>query len=296
MNKRAKSLIVLFLAFLLGSCFSIDSVQAQNDKLILEVTKRCDIQYAGDNCVAELKITNNTGKVLDGETSLHIGYQGICGDGSFDGEGIEARFSIIDNNWLNFSGWENGTTTVSGFSIAKGETQPKLKIETHPALCPGEYTFSLELKGTTEKEEYITPPVVLAVIGGGGGYSFNRIEEQEEEPAQISEEIEAGKEEEKPVYVFEEASEDREEEEEKKSTEEFEEVRPLENSDEEAVRGRTYTEAEEEPVVESVETGLGWLLAGIGNLFRLENLWWLLLLFIIIIIILYWLSRKKKRK
>jgi len=100
--------------------------------------------------------------------------------------------------------------------------------------------------------------------------------------------------------------------------EEFEEVRPLENSDdEEVVRGRTSTEAEEEPfyaeategkeerlleipsfveVQEAGEAGLGWLLAAIGDLFRLENLWWLLLLLIIIIIILYWLSRKKKRK
>jgi len=44
------------------------------------------------------------------------------------------------------------------------------------------------------------------------------------------------------------------------------------------------------------ETGLGWLFAAIGDLFRLENLWWLLLLLLLIIIILYWLSRKKKRK
>lgn len=170
MNKISKNLLVLFLAILLGSCFSIFSAQAQNDELILEVTKECNIKYTGDSCVAELKITNNIGKVLDGEVFLHIDYKGICGDGSFDGEGIEARFSIIDNNWLNFSGWENGTTAVLGFEIAKGETQQKLKIETVSNLCPGEYTFNLKLKGTTEKEEYITPPVVLAVIGGGGGY------------------------------------------------------------------------------------------------------------------------------
>jgi len=98
--------------------------------------------------------------------------------------------------------------------------------------------------------------------------------------------------------------------------EEFEEVRPLENLDQEAVRGRTSTEAEQgvggqeeelafaeasagkEEVVEGEETGgPNWLFAAIGDLFfRLENLWWLLLLLIIIIIILYWLSRKKKRK
>ncbi len=170
MNKISKSLIVLFLAFLLGSCFVIFSVQAQNDKLILEVSQGCDIEYTGDSCVAELKLTNNTDEILDGETFLHIDYKGICGDGFFDGEGIEAQFSIADNSWLDFLGWENGTTAISDFEIAKGETQPRLKIETHSALCPGEYIFNLELKGTTEKEEYIPPPVVLAVIGGGGGY------------------------------------------------------------------------------------------------------------------------------
>ncbi len=168
MNKVSKNLLVLFLAFLLGSCFSIFSAQAQDDNFILEVTKKCDFQYSGDSCIAELKITNNTGKVLDGEASLSIDYQGVCGDGPFDGVGIEANYQESqDKNWLNFSGWENGTTTVSGFSIAKGETQPKLKIETHPALCPGEYTFSLELKGG----EYIAPPVVIGGGGGGGNIS-----------------------------------------------------------------------------------------------------------------------------
>lgn len=143
----------------MGSCFSIDFVQAQNNELILEVTEECNFQYSGDNCVAELKLTNNAGKVLNGEASLHIDYLGICGDGPFDGEGIKAQFSVIDNNWLNFSGWETGTTAVSGFEIAKGETQPKLKIETVPNLCPGKYTFTLGLEGA------------LPVVVGGGGYT-----------------------------------------------------------------------------------------------------------------------------
>ncbi|XOB40881.1 MAG: hypothetical protein ACKKMW_02330 [Candidatus Nealsonbacteria bacterium] len=168
MNKISKSLIVLFLAFLFGSSFGIFSIQAQNDKLILEVIMECDIQYTGNSCIAELKLTNNTGEILDGETYLHIDYKGICGDGFFDGEGIEAQFSITDNSWLDFSGWENGTTAVSGFEIAKDETQSELKIKTVSNLCPGEYIFILELKGTTDKEEYITPPVV---IGGSGYYT-----------------------------------------------------------------------------------------------------------------------------
>lgn len=166
MNKETKSSIVLSLAFLLGISFVIFPIQAQNDKLILGVSEECDIQYSGNSCIAELKLTNNTGEILDGEIYLHIDYRGICEDGFFDGEGIEAQFSIADNSWLDFSGWENGTTVVSGFEITKDETQSKLKINTVSSLCPGEYAFTLALKGTSDKEEYITPPVVI----GGSGY------------------------------------------------------------------------------------------------------------------------------
>ncbi|MCP6718050.1 MAG: hypothetical protein KJI70_00680 [Patescibacteria group bacterium] len=166
MNKISKSLIVLFLAFLFGSSFGIFSIQAQNDKLILELSsKECDIQYSGESCIIELKLTNNTDKILNGETSLHIDYKGICGDGFFDGEGIKAQFSITDNSWLDFLGWKDGTTAVSGFEIVKGETQSKLKIKTASNLCPGEYTFILELKGTTAEEEYTSIPLVMIQIG-----------------------------------------------------------------------------------------------------------------------------------
>ncbi|GAI39971.1 unnamed protein product, partial [marine sediment metagenome] len=64
---------------------------------------------------------------------------------------------------------EDGTTTVSGFEIAKGKTYPKLKIKTASNLCPGEYTFILGLKGTTDKEEYPSPLIVIGGGGGGGG-------------------------------------------------------------------------------------------------------------------------------
>ena len=167
MNKLSKSLIVLFLAFLLGSCFGIDFVQAQNNETNLKIIKECNIQYVGESCVVELKLINKTGKVLDGKASLHINYQGICSNNElvdFDGEGIEAQFSINSGEWLNFTGWKNGTTTVSGFNIAKGETQSSLKIKTHPALCPGGYTFIFSLKGTFEEEEYITPPVAAGGV------------------------------------------------------------------------------------------------------------------------------------
>jgi len=100
---------------------------------------------------------------------LYIDYQGICSNNQlidFDGEGIEAQFHV--DNWLNLIGWKNGTSKASGFTIAKNETHPKLKVKTVPNLCPGDYAFLLEIKGTTEEgEEYTTPPVVS---GGGGGY------------------------------------------------------------------------------------------------------------------------------
>ncbi len=160
-----KSLILVALILSIGGGFSIGLAKAESG-LILEVTQECNIQNAGNNCVTELKITNNTGKVLDGEAFLHIDYQdyqGVCSNNNelrnFDGVGIEAYYQESqDKNWLDFSDdWEEGTTTVSGFDIAEGETKPKLKIKTDSALCPGEYTFTLTLEGTVETgEEYTT--------------------------------------------------------------------------------------------------------------------------------------------
>lgn len=169
MNKLNIKLFVLTLALIIGGSFAICPIQAQGTELSLEVAQSCNILYSGDNCIADLEMTNSAGKVLDGEASLSIDYLGICGDGPFDGQGITAQFSINNVDWLNFSGWENGTTAVSDFEIAKDETQPKLKIETVPNLCPGEYTFNLKLKGTFEEEEYIAPLVVMSGGGGGGG-------------------------------------------------------------------------------------------------------------------------------
>ena len=163
MKKDILKFLSLFISIiLLSSVFYISSAHAENG-ISLEVTKECDIQYAGDSCVAELKLFNKTGKVLDGTAILHIDYQGICGDGPFDGEGIKVWY----NDSLSDSDWNNGEITFSGFNIAKGETQPKLKIKTASNLCPGTYNFTLTLKGIAETgEEYTTTPTT---IGGGGG-------------------------------------------------------------------------------------------------------------------------------
>jgi len=167
MNKSSK----IFLFFTTVLLVNLGIVQAQENQLVLQVNQQCSIETSGESCIAELTLTNNTGYVLDGEAFLHIDYQGPCSNNQlidFDGEGIEAKFYL--DNWLNFSNWENGTTKASGFAIAKNETHPKLKVETVPNLCPGDYTFLLEIKGTTEEgEEYTTPPVVSG--GGGGSYS-----------------------------------------------------------------------------------------------------------------------------
>ena len=172
MNQLTKKLFILILTLIMGSCFGIYSIQAQNNELILDISKECDIQYTGDSCIAELKLINNTDKVLDGEAILHIDYRGTCSNNeleNFDGEGVRAQFSNNDK-WLNLSGWEDGMAMASGFDIVKGETQAKLKIETVSNLCPGNYTFTLTLKGTTETgEEYKTTPTI---VGGGGGGLF----------------------------------------------------------------------------------------------------------------------------
>ena len=98
------------------------------------------------------------------------------------------------------------------------------------------------------------------------------------------------------------------EQEEEEEEEEEEEIIIVERETEQGIGEQEEEEEEEEEekegllgmpgfveIQEAGEAGLSWLLAAIGDLFRLENLWWLLLLLIIIIIILYWLSRKKKR-
>ncbi len=287
MNKASKSLLVVSLILLFGSCFGIDFAQAQNNELILEVTKKCDIQYTGDSCVAELKIANNTGKILDGEAGLHIDYKGICNNNelsNFDGEGIEAQFSIIDNDWLDFSGWENGTTAVSSFEIANGETQPKIEIETAPNLCPGEYTFSLELKGTTKEEEYTASSIVIGG-GGGGGWGVRIMPSVNEPETAGTEKINEEGGEVKGAYT-------------EKEQNGKEAWIP-------ASAGMTKGDAETTEKSNSIETeregdktsALG-LEATIGEVFnKFKNLYWLLIILLIIIIlflIAYILLKRKK--
>ncbi len=97
------------------------------------------------------------------------------------------------------------------------------------------------------------------------------IKEEVEEKG-IREKEEEEKEEEKPGPIVGEEEEEEEEEE----------------GEEEIVIGEEKKE-EEKP-----KKDMGWLLATIGNLFKLENLWWILILFVAILIVLF-LLRKKRR-
>jgi hypothetical protein len=158
MIKKTKIFIpVLIIEIMLG--FGL--VEASGGELVLEALNSCSIKSAGNSCVADLKIMNDTDKELDGEMFLNIKYQGICGSGLFDGEGINAEFSAGDGDWLDFLGWNNGTTVASGFNIGNNESRAKIKIKTVSNLCPGLYIFDLALKG----EGYISAPIRIGMSG-----------------------------------------------------------------------------------------------------------------------------------
>jgi len=164
MRKFKKILyIIALVAFYFN--LSVVPVGAASD-LILEKIIDCGMVYMGDSCVVEMKVTNNTKKVLEGKFDFSVQYK----EELFDGEGILAKFlpDIATNNWLSSSAWVEGIVVFTGFNIAVGETFILLEIDTHPALCPGEYSFVFSLTGIADNgEEYIALPV----YGGGGGSS-----------------------------------------------------------------------------------------------------------------------------
>jgi len=162
MNKNFFKLILLGLIIILGSGIFVSPVRAGNGLVLEIIGERCNIEYSGNSCTVELEITNTTGEVLDGEALLSIDYNNI----PFDGKGITARFDGQDFS----NGWDNGTTTISGFDIKKDKTYPELEINTAPNLCPGKYVFTLTIKGTSEGGEEYTVSVNSG--GGGGGYYY----------------------------------------------------------------------------------------------------------------------------
>ncbi len=187
MNNRIKNIIIFLVVVSFTAVFFTSNALANG--LSITVKKECDIEYMGENCVVEMTVNNTTGNDLDGEAIFHADFNGS----NFDGIGITPYFLIKDSGWLGFGTWTNGDTSTGqeAFIIEAGESSAELKINTHPALYPGNYKFSLTLEGTTqeeeeeeeEEEEYTT----TTDVGGGGGGTTGTEEETEEETTEEEE-------------------------------------------------------------------------------------------------------------
>ena len=142
--------------------------------LTLKVVKECNIKYAGDSCETYLDLNNETGKVLDGEAMLSVGYNGECKNTSL--EGIGAQFSIVTNDLKKFPNWENNISSISDFKINTGNSKLSININSIPNLCPGQYTFNFQIIGKNGIDEYTTPPIVINSNSAvGGQYNTNYI-------------------------------------------------------------------------------------------------------------------------
>lgn len=113
-------------------------------ELELEQLNSCELAYAGDICTIDLNLTNNVEDMLVDATFI-VDYTGMCGD-SWDGIGITAKLNheVLDTQ----------------FNFPSGLTPLELDIDTDNALCPGSYSFRLELAGEDN-----------VVSSGGGGFS-----------------------------------------------------------------------------------------------------------------------------
>lgn len=121
---------------LLGTCFSMTSVHASN-KLKLEFLNDCIIQYAGNDCISEIKLTNNTNEPFNGTATLTMYHH----DELFDGQGIDVLYNDTTSTW------QNGTITFPTFTIKQGINLHILTIQTNIALVPGQYDYTLSIGG-----------------------------------------------------------------------------------------------------------------------------------------------------
>lgn len=117
--------------------------------LELEKLNSCELTYAGESCVVDMNLISNEANCI--EATMIINYSGQCGD-SYDGIGIVSK---LNNKVLD-----------TQLDISSGLNKLQLDIETATGLCPGEYSFELQLG--YEKE-------VVASISSGGFY----LEEEE---------------------------------------------------------------------------------------------------------------------
>lgn len=154
MNKNKLKLFGWLFTVFLGIGFVFSPAQAQG-VLSLQVLEDCNLSYAGNSCEGILELENNTEEKMLGTAFLHINYQGVCSNNeprNFDGVGIDPRF-YMNGNWQDFSAWQEGTTTVSGLEINPGESEIRIKLDTHVALCPGDYDLTVTVKANYEGEE-----------------------------------------------------------------------------------------------------------------------------------------------
>ena len=151
---------------LLGCCSGVYYSQSQSKDLHLSVAKQCYLKYSGDNCEEVYEITNTTTEDLNGNATLHIDYEGICGNVNFDGEGIEVKY----NNNIPNTKWINGSISFSDFTISKGHSFSVIKMNTDVALCPGTYTYTFILTGIAD---------IQYSSSGSGGFVFPTPESKE---------------------------------------------------------------------------------------------------------------------
>jgi hypothetical protein len=163
MTNKIKKIIrysLFFLVFVLSLLISYfifsKKVEARTNDLKLKVIKECNIYYSGDSCISNLDLTNEN-KELDGLSFLEVKYEGECINKKFDGKGLETKLFISDK-WLNFSNWDKGIASTETFKIKEGKSKAVFNADSSINLCPGKYTFSLEIRGTetNEKEKHRT--------------------------------------------------------------------------------------------------------------------------------------------
>ena len=162
MNKLIKTFI-FGLVTLIGIGAFANTVQANSDLIVELMSPSWNTIYGGETKLADLKIINNTGHLLDGEATFSVWYKNTPFQGTLDA--INISFDLTEDS----SQWEDGKITFSNFEILEGETLTILKMNTHPTLMPGQYSFLFTLKGSTEKEVHTTS---ISGGSGGGGYYY----------------------------------------------------------------------------------------------------------------------------
>ena len=154
MKNIIKNIIVSFIVMFILS--SAGFVQADNG-LTLNIDNDCDIQYAGNNCVLELELQNNTGKVLGGKLFFVMSHE----DGLFDGEGVEVLLEGESSDWID------GSVMFSDFNIEQGDSLLNLLIQTDSALVSGKYGFVLTITGEKEEQSAGGAVILYSMVGGG---------------------------------------------------------------------------------------------------------------------------------